>query len=476
MLDSYIKAEDPSNFAEVIEIANRAGKHDDLVRYLQMARKTAREPKIDTELAYAYAKTDRLHDMEEFLAMTNVADVLEVGEKCFEDELYQAAKLLFSSISNWARLATTLIYLGENQSAVDAARKAGNTQVWKQVNAACVDKKEFRLAQICGLNLVVHAEELQSLISLYERNGYFDELISLMEAGLGLERAHMGMFTELSCIYARYKPEKLMEHLKLFWGRVNIPKVIKAAEQAHLWPELVFLYSVYDEPDNACLAMMERIVDWDHAQFKAIVVKVANMEIAYKAVSFYLREQPTLLPDLLAAVASRVDHGRVVSILQKSDDVPLIKPYLIATQKLNIAIVNEAYNDLLVEEEDHVTLRDSLESYDQYDALKLAKRLEKHELLEFRRIAALLYRVSDINSLNMADPLFRRTACGLNPLPFPSQTACGVMLLRLRLPVVTSLLPRSSRLTLFRSATRTPSLLCFSCALSLFVRTLWRRW
>lgn len=93
-----------------------------------MARKSAREPKVDTELAYAYAKTDRLHDMEEFLSMTNVADILQVGEKCFNDELYQAAKLLFTSISNWARLATTLIYLGENQPAVDAARKAGNTQ------------------------------------------------------------------------------------------------------------------------------------------------------------------------------------------------------------------------------------------------------------------------------------------------------------------------------------------------------------
>lgn len=93
-----------------------------------MARKHTREPKIDTELAYSYAKTDRLHDMEEFLQTTNVADVLVVGEKCFDDGLYQAAKLLFSSISNWARLATTLIYLGENQPAVDAARKAGNTQ------------------------------------------------------------------------------------------------------------------------------------------------------------------------------------------------------------------------------------------------------------------------------------------------------------------------------------------------------------
>ncbi|KAF5329324.1 hypothetical protein D9619_008912 [Psilocybe cf. subviscida] len=167
-VESYIKAQDPSNFAEVIEIANHAGKHNELVRYLQMARKTLREPKINTELAYAYAKTDRLHDMEDFLGMTNVADILEVGEKCFEDELYQAAKPLFTSISNWARLATTLIYLGKNQAAVEGACKAGNTQVWKQVHAACIKKGEFRLAQICGLHIIVHAEELSMLITLAE--------------------------------------------------------------------------------------------------------------------------------------------------------------------------------------------------------------------------------------------------------------------------------------------------------------------
>ena len=44
-----------------------------------------------------------------------------------------------------------------------------------------------------------------------------------------------------------------MEHLKLFVTRVNIPKVIRAAEKAHLWPELVLLYIKYDEfvsPDD----------------------------------------------------------------------------------------------------------------------------------------------------------------------------------------------------------------------------------
>lgn len=42
-----------------------------------------------------------------------------------------------------------------------------------------------------------------------------------------------------------------MEHLKLFYGRINIPKVIKAAEQAHLWPELVFLYVKYGKSSGS---------------------------------------------------------------------------------------------------------------------------------------------------------------------------------------------------------------------------------
>ena len=69
------------------------------------------------------------------------------------------------------------------------------------------------------------ADELEDLINYYQDRGYFEELMTLLEASLGLERAHMGMFTELSILYSKYKPEKLKEHLELFWSRVNIPKV-----------------------------------------------------------------------------------------------------------------------------------------------------------------------------------------------------------------------------------------------------------
>ena len=288
-IDSYVKAEDPSNFAEVIEIAERAGREEELVRFLQMARKKAREPLIDTEYAYCLAKANRLSDMEEFLGMTNVADVLNVGEKCFNDELYEAAKILFNSVSNYARLATTLVYLSDYQGAVEAARKAGNTSVWKQVHAACLKKGEFKLAQIAGLAVVGSAEELPTLSRAYERLGYFDELLELLLAGLGLERASKALFTLCAQSLAKYRPTKLMEHLKMHWSRTNLPPVARMCEQYALWPEAAFCLMKDSEHDECALMAMDRTVVWDdlgHDAFKELIGKVSNVEIFYRAINF----------------------------------------------------------------------------------------------------------------------------------------------------------------------------------------------
>lgn len=50
--------------------------------------------------------------------------------------MYEAAKLLFNNISNFARLASTLVHLGEFQAAVDSARKANSTRTWKEVRSS----------------------------------------------------------------------------------------------------------------------------------------------------------------------------------------------------------------------------------------------------------------------------------------------------------------------------------------------------
>ncbi|CAH4033849.1 clathrin heavy chain [Pieris brassicae] len=392
-IDSYIKADDPSAYMDVVATASTQQSWDDLVRYLQMARKKARESYIESELIYAYARTGRLADLEEFISGPNHADIQKIGDRCFDDKMYNAAKLLYNNVSNFARLAITLVHLKEFQGAVDSARKANSTRTWKEVCFACVDAGEFRLAQMCGLHIVVHADELEDLINYYQDRGHFDELISLLEAALGLERAHMGMFTELAILYSKYKTAKMREHLELFWSRVNIPKVLRAAEHAHLWSELVFLYDKYEEYDNAALTMMQHPTEaWREGHFKDIITKVANMELYYKAIQFYLDYKPLLLNDLLLVLAPRMDHTRAVSFFTKAGHLQLVKAYLRSVQNLNNKAVNEALNSLLIDEEDYQGLRTSIDAFDNFDTIALAQQLEKHELTEFRRIAAYLYK------------------------------------------------------------------------------------
>ena len=51
---------------------------EELVKYLQMARKKARETFIETELVFAYAMTNRLADLEEFISGPNHAAITQV--------------------------------------------------------------------------------------------------------------------------------------------------------------------------------------------------------------------------------------------------------------------------------------------------------------------------------------------------------------------------------------------------------------
>ena len=57
----------------------------------------------------------------------------QVADRCFDNKMYEAAKLLYNNVSNFARLAITLVHLGEYQGAVDSARKANSTKTWKEV-------------------------------------------------------------------------------------------------------------------------------------------------------------------------------------------------------------------------------------------------------------------------------------------------------------------------------------------------------
>jgi len=116
------------------------------------------------------------------------------------------------------------------------------------------------------------------------------------------------------------------------------------------------------------------------------------MDIFYRGIQFYLNEQPLQLVDLLMTVAARLEHARVVQMMRRSQALALVKPYLQAVQRENNNAVNEALNELLIEECDYNALRTSIQSYDNFNSIQMAQTLENNEMLEFRRIAAVLYK------------------------------------------------------------------------------------
>lgn len=90
-IESFLKAGDGDAYKEVVEKASAADAYDALVDYLLMARKkiTVKDQVIDSELLYAYAKTDRLDEMDSFVSGTNTANVQAIGDRLFEEQHYK---------------------------------------------------------------------------------------------------------------------------------------------------------------------------------------------------------------------------------------------------------------------------------------------------------------------------------------------------------------------------------------------------
>lgn len=156
-IDSFIKAQNPSMYMMVINIAQTQECFEELVSFLTMARKTLKEKVIDQELIFAYAKCgDKfVGELENFIAEPNQADIIKVGERCFEAGLHRAAKMLFQRAGNNEKLATVYVMLGEFGLAFEAAKKSDIPKVWKSVCFACIRAKEFKTASLCGLNIII---------------------------------------------------------------------------------------------------------------------------------------------------------------------------------------------------------------------------------------------------------------------------------------------------------------------------------
>ncbi|EAX82133.1 Clathrin and VPS domain-containing protein, partial [Trichomonas vaginalis G3] len=155
-IESFIKSKDTKEYYAVIEAAEKAEEYKALVPYLQLARSNQiGDPIIETELLFAYAKVDMLGELEELVSSPNSARTKEIADRCFDQQLFKAAKILYTAVKDYARLAETLIELKELQAAIDAARKASSTKSWMAVLRACIEIGDFKLAQVAGLQIVI---------------------------------------------------------------------------------------------------------------------------------------------------------------------------------------------------------------------------------------------------------------------------------------------------------------------------------
>ena len=393
-ITSFISAEDATEYVRVCAEANEAEIYAELIPFLKMAKKNLQENILDTELIYAYAKTNNLTDMEVFVNGPNVANIQSIGDRCFSEGLYNAAKILFKSINNNSKLALCHIHLDEYREAVAAATQANNVSTWKQVCFACLKAEEYRLAATCGLEVIKYPDHVDDVVTYYSDLGHFDHLVSLFEQGLGLEDAHIGIFTELGILYTKHVPEKVTEHCKVFFSKLNVSKVVRACERARLWSPAVYLYMADKQADSAVKTMTEHASAFDNDLFLDSIIKVRNGEIMYKAVNFYLTMHPMLFTRLMEVLEELVDQSRVVNQLRRTGDwaLQIGQSYMKSVQKENLSAVNEALNELYIEDEDYESLRKSIDKFQNFNMIALASKLATHELLEFRRISAYVYR------------------------------------------------------------------------------------
>jgi len=393
-IESYINAGDASEYVAICSLANEAEIWTELIPYLQMARKTLQENVLDTELIYAFAKTDKLTELEKFVNGPNVANMQNIGDRCFEEHLYNAAKVIFTSINNNSKLALCHIHLEEYREAVAAAGKANNVSTWKAVCFACLKADEFRLASTCGLEVIKYPDHVDEVVGRYSEVGHFTHLVSLFEQGLGLDDAHIGIFTELGVLYTKHVPEKTMEHCKVFFSKLNVGKVVRACERARLFAPAVYLYMQDKQYDSAVKTMMDNETAFETDLFFDAIVKVRNFEIMYKAINFFLTQHSEQFTRLMEVMEPHIAHDRVVSQLERTGEWALQvgQPYMKSVQAGNISKVNEALNKLYIEDEDYEALRSSIDKFQNFNMIGLAQNLAEHELLEFRRISAYVYR------------------------------------------------------------------------------------
>eukprot|EP00770_Monocercomonoides_exilis_P002715 MONOS_2699.1-p1 / transcript=MONOS_2699.1 / gene=MONOS_2699 / organism=Monocercomonoides_exilis_PA203 / gene_product= Clathrin heavy chain A / transcript_product= Clathrin heavy chain A / location=Mono_scaffold00057:11535-18612(-) / protein_length=2194 / sequence_SO=supercontig / SO=protein_coding / is_pseudo=false len=316
-------------------------------------------------------------------------------------------------------------------------------------------------------------QELANVITMYRSRGLFSEIVALLDGATQQgSNKQDELLTHLGIVFAQHFPERLMRHIELHHHLLLEPPLRKACELNEEWAELRVLEMLKTNYDDAVEVMLLHPEAWDDQSARNACQHVENKELIYRCIDFYARYHPKLLDSFADCVKEIADKaGKGVGFLQRDEkrkrkakkdkDDPFARPVLplvllnpsiashpcqahignelpstfslsdVVSQDIAIPssssssssssfgeyltqpcphfALNEALNELFVEEEDVASLLKSVCTHTAYDQLALARQLELHHLLMFRRIAAVIFaangRFSHAISILCADHL-----------------------------------------------------------------------
>jgi len=233
-----------------------------------------------------------------------------------------------------------------------------------------------------------------------------------LKKGISFDNLNSSLNTLLCELYSKFRQEKLMNQISRCWKFANPMRLTNACRDNACWAELVFLHQSYEEHDEAIKVMMERSTDAFNLQvYNDNIVQVSSVDLYYRSIDFFLDEQPELLVQLLLHIKDKVNHEKVANQLSLSNNLAIAKEYFEFIQDQNLLKVNEALNSLYIDEDNYESLRKSVAKYNNFDQQLLAKRLESHDLIEFRRISTLLYKINkkwnESIDLSLGDKLYK---------------------------------------------------------------------
>lgn len=142
-----------------------------------------------------------------------------------------------------------------------------------------------------------------------------------------------------------------MRFLKSNSDKVSIPLVIAEARKNLLWNEIIYMYVLSNENDQAVTEMMKHPASFDHKQTLQICGYVSQPDLLVQLTEFYIRFYPQHLVEFLKV--SKLGYFQTEEMLEaKRKDFLSVDPSAVLrlVRQYDIERIARPYFELLVDE------------------------------------------------------------------------------------------------------------------------------